>query len=246
MPDVFVGRTLAAVLDDRTTGINVRLRDSSYNGSSDSGATDDWGVTFRGLNSLLLEDSIISGAPLCDVGPLIQCLTCSSVTLRNVTLRHIATGVQGGNSWTAPLGQPAAAGLKLYGAVHLGGLKSAVLEGCSCTDVYGAYGWSCLLLEYFNSPSNSLRMSDSSFHNNTVVGAVGPGVLAASMHGLDLQSQGLAVVTASKGYGAVVVAGGRVGEVLVERCSLTGNRGGDGGAVALLATVVSLAWWPRP
>ncbi|EFJ43308.1 hypothetical protein VOLCADRAFT_96559 [Volvox carteri f. nagariensis] len=112
---------------------------------------EDWGLDIVNVPHLQLVDSVVSGIPLSSVGPLLQILNCSTLTTRNVTLEA--------------LHRPPDVMDRVYGAVRVTRVQAANLDGIQCSDVQGAMGWACLLLQA--NPRGTVSLSNSLFVNNS-------------------------------------------------------------------------------
>ncbi len=126
-PDVLVQGV--AVSDDQ-----LRRPNSSTNGQ-------DWRVVLLcgpGVSHLLLHSSVLADLPLSTEGPLLQLVSCGTLSLSNVTLARL-TGSPGASPDALPV----------YGAVHARGLRQgALLDGMECSGVAGAHTWACFLLGF--------------------------------------------------------------------------------------------------
>ncbi|GLI62650.1 hypothetical protein VaNZ11_005318 [Volvox africanus] len=150
----------------RTTGrpnVDVmkgsRESDNLPPASSDVGSNalgfEDWGIDLLNVPHLKLVDSVVSGVPLSTSGPLLQCLNCSFLTAQNVTLQGLR--------------RPAhLSSTSHFGAVRVTGLRGASLESIHCSEVRGAMGWACVLLQAWSDAAIYIR--DSLFDNNAVEG----------------------------------------------------------------------------
>ncbi|EFJ43307.1 hypothetical protein VOLCADRAFT_96558 [Volvox carteri f. nagariensis] len=112
--------------------------------------SEDWGLDIINVPHLKLVDSVISGVPLSDVAPLLQCLNCSRLTAQNVTIKALQRP-----SNKAP-----------FGAVRITGLQDAILEGIECSNIRDAMGWACILIQA--QAKSSIIVRDSSFLSNSV------------------------------------------------------------------------------
>jgi hypothetical protein len=184
----------------------------------------DWGITFYNVSSVVFVDSVVRDVPFSTAGPLLQCMDCGSVSVRNLTVTRVA-----------PPTNPAVSDLQqLYGVVHLSGLTSADLEGFTCTDVTGASGWACLLA-WFLPPTKEeqaagggagvrpLTITNSTISRNSVQWPGNPDTYTTCDD--------------DHGFGAVAVdsetSDTAVVRVVVARSTLEGNVGGCGGALTI-------------
>lgn len=108
-----------------------------------------WGMTFFNTSALLLVDSVIADVTMDSVRPLIRCVSCTFVTLSNVTVRGLQPSPRGAS-----------------GIFQSGPLHAAYLRRFHCQDVYGSDMFSCVSLDVL--PGSVIRIEDSVFKNTSV------------------------------------------------------------------------------
>lgn len=146
---------LLGISDDWRMGprpITQSIYARAWGTSSEPLDDEDWGLDLQGVPHLRLMDSIISSMPLSSAGPLLQCYLCAYLTTQNVTLRELKR---------SPSRE-----LPAYGAFRFTGLLGATLDNFKCSDVHGAAGWACSLLQAREDASITIR--NSVFVNNYV------------------------------------------------------------------------------
>ncbi|GIL48618.1 hypothetical protein Vafri_5090 [Volvox africanus] len=129
------------------------LRPASSDVGFNALAFEDWGIDLLNVPHLKLVDSVVSGVPLSTSGPLLQCLNCSFLTAQNVTLQGLRRPANRSST-------------SHFGAVRVTGLRGANLESIRCSEVRGAMGWACVLLQAWSDAAIYIR--DSLFDNNAV------------------------------------------------------------------------------
>ncbi|KXZ43731.1 hypothetical protein GPECTOR_82g265 [Gonium pectorale] len=110
-----------------------------------------WGITVSGLESLTLVDSIISDVPLSPYGPLFRCGSCVTMNFYNTTFQNLL----------APK-LPVTSAHRIHGAVGVSDTWSVDIRNLKCSNIHGAHGWSCLVLEF----QSALVFTNSTLANN--------------------------------------------------------------------------------
>ncbi|KAG2493192.1 hypothetical protein HYH03_008612 [Edaphochlamys debaryana] len=158
------------------SGVNLSLRAVPRSAPGGAAGLPDWGLTLTGAPRLRLVDSVVSDLPLSPSGPILQCLGCEDLELRNLTIARL-TGAAAGAGGGPEAGAGAGAGANSsssasavqqvlqYGAAHASGVRRVVVAATSCSGVQGARGWACLLLN----PA-ALNASSSATANVTSTG----------------------------------------------------------------------------
>ncbi|KXZ48003.1 hypothetical protein GPECTOR_31g367 [Gonium pectorale] len=165
---VRLGKRLAAAMaaasDAVASGVtwNKTLGAAAPSGPTGGYEDGDWGVDLLAVPHLLLADSVVSGLPLSRLAPLLQCLGCGRVTVRNLTLADLSAPA---DATAAPAD---AVDTRPYGAARFTGLSGAELSGVSCSGVRGGRAWACLLLQAQAGGAN-IRISHSAFTDNAAV-----------------------------------------------------------------------------
>ncbi|GIL48625.1 hypothetical protein Vafri_5094 [Volvox africanus] len=137
------------------SGESDNQRPASSDVGSNALAFEDWGIDLLNVPHLKLVDSVVSGVPLSTSGPLLQCLNCSFLTAQNVTLQGLRRPANRSST-------------SHFGAVRVTGLRGANLESIRCSEVRGAMGWACVLLQAWSDAAIYIR--DSLFDNNAMEG----------------------------------------------------------------------------
>ncbi len=234
-------------------------------GSSGTG-NEDWRMVLvcgPEVAHLRLHSSVLADVPLSTKGPLLQLVSCGTLSLSAVTLARLSAP-----SGTSPDALPA------YGAVHARGLRQgALLDGVECSGVAGTHTWACFLLSFAEQeqpgtgglapspspqqqaeqplPSARVQIQNSRLTDNNVAANTSrplnqslllPDVAAALSIGRGCLggSYGAVVVSsASAPTAGMAVQRTAVVDVVVSNSTLSNNAGGCGGALAALCSLVS-------
>ncbi|KAG2442491.1 hypothetical protein HXX76_002577 [Chlamydomonas incerta] len=227
--EVEAGPLLAPLLlADRSSTSGVRVAIANH--STAALSQQHWGVAFLGpLPQFSLVDSVVEDVPLSPAAPLIECRGCEEVAFRNVTLRRLAPLAADPAAWNAT-GVP----YNTHGAVLVSSVRRLVAEALVCTDVNGAHGFACLLVDVSQQDQTAAEPSELSFsacalRNNTVM----PAFSAAQASAEPLQCLLDASAAGLEGAGAVALIGGgssSSANLRVVDCTVSGNGGGNGAA----------------
>ncbi|KXZ47948.1 hypothetical protein GPECTOR_31g310 [Gonium pectorale] len=199
-----------------------------------------FGIALSGVSELTVVDSMVAGLPLSPYGPLLECRSCGSLLVRNLTLRNLTSPLASvaSASWAAS-GSSSSSSRYVYGVAAASGVSRAALSDFTCSGVAGASSWACLLVDY-----------------QDVVGGTAHGQAAAATapaQPLEFSLTSAIVsgnrVTAPAGSGLGLwhpppAAGGAAANPLLERLERAAK--GSAGAIALLAQQAAPSLPPSP
>ncbi|PNH02139.1 hypothetical protein TSOC_011897 [Tetrabaena socialis] len=207
---VEVGALLAPYLDHR--GVRVTVMPAA--GNTSLPLPPHWGISIKNVTHLTLFNSSLENIPLSPGGPLFECWECAEVTVKNLTLRGLGPPAVDLLLWGGRY--------NVHGAVQFTGAQSIILSSFACSDVQGAHGFACLLVDF------KLSIRDGVMENNTVVPATAS--YATSSEPLRRLLNGRL-----QGTGALAIIGNSPSSsqlnLEVQDCRLNGNNGGSGAAI---------------